>query len=193
MVLLWGSFSGELGCRSRLAGPQNHVGAHTDFPGRSPDLWGQNVRGWDQASEFLARTLKKMPGSGPCGNGEDPADPTPKPAFLLPHFPAFPQEATGAGLLCLHTALFLLWEIRVATSCASVSTVLQWVSPCPFGDRPFCVVGSLIARSLQGPGELGFGRGRWGGKKAPSPGLRSLSLKPHLHSEQAQYRTFARL
>lgn len=168
-------------------------GSPDRFPGPHPDLWGHNVRGWDQASEFLASTLEKMPGSGRCGNGEDPTGPTLKPAFLLPHFPGFPQDASRAGLLCLYTALFLVWEIRGATSCASVSTVLQWVSPCPFGEQPFCVVGSRIARSLQGSGELGFGSGRWSGKKAPRPELRSLSLKPHLHSEQAQYRTFARL
>lgn len=76
----------------------------------------------------------------------------------------------------------------MATSCASVSTVLQWVSQRPSG---------LLAVSLHKASEdsesLDLAVDGGVVRSPPHPGLRSPSLKPHLSSEEAQYLSIIRL
>lgn len=117
-----------------------------------------------------------------------PHRPASEACVLAAHSPGFPQEDAKAGLRCLFTALFLVWETRVTTSCGSVSTVLQWVSQCPSG---------LLAVSLHKASEdsesLDLAVDGVVVRSPPHPGLRSPSLKPHLNSEEAQYLSIVRL
>lgn len=186
-----GPFPRESGCSSSRGWASVARGSLYRCPGCSLALSGAGTR----PLSFWQASYRKMLGSCRCGDRQDPRGPPRSLHSCPPPLPgASGGEAAKAGVLFSFAALFLVWEMPVAPFliCAPGSTVSEWVSQCPPGNS-LCVINSLrkhrvYPQGLRGSGELGSGRGHWGGKKTPTQGCharRSHDATPPLGGRAA--------